>query len=169
MQTNQQIIFFSDGGETVRNLPQFLNPESEHWLDWFHLTMRLTVMSQMTKGIASETNRPQGFEEDEDIDIDPAAIEKSLERTKWFLWHGNVYRALVVIEDLECQLESIEEKSEKQKKLLKAVTEFGNYIDGNAALSPVFPGLIQSLDFLCQRTPLSIKLMACQLGILTSI
>src|SRR6266545_7291979 len=91
-------------------------------------TMRLTVMGQMAKGIATEIKRPEELEENEDVNVDPAAIEKSLERVKWFLWHGNVYRALEVIEDLDCRLESIEGRSEKQRKLLKAVKEFSNYI-----------------------------------------
>jgi hypothetical protein len=129
-------MFLTDGGETVRNLPQRLNPGSEHWLDWFHITMRLTVMGQMTKGIASETDRPQRIEEDEDANVEPAVIEKGLERTKWFLWHGNVYRALEVIEDLERQLESTEGSSEKQSKFLKAVKEFSNYIGANKAFIP---------------------------------
>jgi hypothetical protein len=139
MQANQQVAFFSDGGDTVRNLPQFLNPGSEHWLDWFHITMRLTVMGQMTKGLVSETNCPEELDEDEESKewkVDTAAIEKKLERVKWFLWHGNVYRALQVIEDLECELESLEESSEKQKKLLKAVTEFNHYISVNQSFIP---------------------------------
>jgi hypothetical protein len=49
--------FLSDGGETVRYLPRRLNPESERWLDWFHITMRLTMMGQMAKGIASEMRK----------------------------------------------------------------------------------------------------------------
>jgi hypothetical protein len=56
---NQLVTFLSDGGETVRNPPRYLNPESERLLDWFHITMRLTVMGQMTKWIALEINRPQ--------------------------------------------------------------------------------------------------------------
>jgi len=42
MQQNQQIEFLSDGGEDVRNVQLYLNPQAEHLLDWFHLTMRLT-------------------------------------------------------------------------------------------------------------------------------
>lgn len=30
MQANQQVTFFSDGGENVRRLPAYLNPEAEH-------------------------------------------------------------------------------------------------------------------------------------------
>ena len=43
MQPNQQVDFLSDGGEDVRNVQLYLNPQAEHLLDWFHLTMRLTV------------------------------------------------------------------------------------------------------------------------------
>jgi len=32
----------SDGGETVRRLQEYLHPCSEHVIDWFHVTMRLT-------------------------------------------------------------------------------------------------------------------------------
>jgi len=136
MQPNQQIEFFSDGGETVRNLPLYLNSEAEHYLDWFHITMRITVMGQMVKGIASETKQMKEPDRNQDERVDAADLEKSLERVKWFLWHGNVYRALEVIEDLDSQLESIEGSSEKQRKLLKAVREFGNYITANQSFIP---------------------------------
>ncbi len=43
---NQQLTFLSDGGDTVRDLQLYLNPQAEHLLDWFHVTMRLTVLQQ---------------------------------------------------------------------------------------------------------------------------
>ena len=54
LQENQQVVFLSDGGDTVRDLQAYLGPESEHLLDWFHVTMRLTVMGQLIKGMAVE-------------------------------------------------------------------------------------------------------------------
>ena len=39
MQQNQQVEFLSDGGEDVRNVQLYLNPQAEHLLDWFHLIM----------------------------------------------------------------------------------------------------------------------------------
>lgn len=36
MQMNQQVTFLSDGGDTVRDLQLYLNPQAEHVLDWFH-------------------------------------------------------------------------------------------------------------------------------------
>jgi hypothetical protein len=35
----------SDGGDTVRNLQLYLSPLAEHILDWFHITMRLQMVS----------------------------------------------------------------------------------------------------------------------------
>ena len=48
---------------------------------------------------------------------------KQLERIRWYLWHGNVFRTLQAIEDLAMDIEIIEE-SEAQRKLLKALCEF---------------------------------------------
>lgn len=76
MQENQQLLFLSDGGDIVRNLQVYLHPSSEHVLDWFHVTMRLTVMNQQTKGVA---------EEDAALG---AEIAQSLESVKHTLWHG---------------------------------------------------------------------------------
>jgi hypothetical protein len=43
MQMNQQLVFLSDGGERVRDLQEYLNPEAEHWLDWFHIVRQEAV------------------------------------------------------------------------------------------------------------------------------
>ena len=53
MQPNQQVTFLTDGGEDIRDLPRHLNPQAEHLLDWFHLTMRITVLTQLAKGLRS--------------------------------------------------------------------------------------------------------------------
>ena len=41
----------SDGGEDVRQVQEYLHPNSEHLIDWFHITMRLTVLQQQTKAL----------------------------------------------------------------------------------------------------------------------
>jgi hypothetical protein len=139
LQMNQRVEFLTDGGDTVRELPLYLCPESEHWLDWFHVTMRLTVMGQLTKGLALERVPvgPAGDAGEEEVGrLDVPALVKQLESLKWRLWHGNVYRALQIIEDLECDLDSPEERSERVKKLLKAVGEFHHYIEVNRSSIP---------------------------------
>ena len=91
MQDNQQVVFLTDGGEDVRDLPRYLNPQAEHYLDWFHITMRLTVLRQMTKSLPP---RPAGADDDDAPWIpDPGQADRDLERAKHFLWHGNTFRA----------------------------------------------------------------------------
>lgn len=58
-------------------------------------------------------------------------LEKSLESLKWNLWHGNVHRALQLIEELEWELDPFSEGSEKVRKMAKGVREFGGDIRGN--------------------------------------
>ena len=136
MQLNQQITFFSDGGDTVRNLQLYLNPEAEHLLDWFHVTMRLTVLKQIAKGL------PVTFVDDDDEDQlhelrEPAL--KIIESIKWYLWHGNTYEALQHLETLEMDLDAAaddENKDATTRKLLRAVEEFHTYIANNQTFIP---------------------------------
>jgi hypothetical protein len=125
MQMNQQVTFLTDGGEDVRDLPLYLNPQAEHLIDWFHITMRLTVMSQMTRGLRSRENLELAAE-----------VAEELARLKWLLWHGNVFRALQTVEDLQLDLDNTEYRSLEEQKLLKLVTEFGGYIRANGAWIP---------------------------------
>jgi hypothetical protein len=60
---------------------------------------------------------------------------KELERIKWFLWHGNVFRALETVEDLESDLEA-SELTAKGEKLFKKLEEFEVYIINNDRLIP---------------------------------
>jgi len=124
MQMNQSVTFFSDGGETVRELQGYLNPQAVHILDWFHLTMRLTVMRNMAKSLDSK----------EMPDI-AQQVDAQLERIKWFLWNGNVLRAQQTLEEVEADVDLLEGDAQA-RKFLKAMGEFDTYIANNAALIP---------------------------------
>lgn len=127
MQMNQQVTFLSDGDEKLRELQFYLNPNAEYLLDWFHITMRLTVMNQTAKGLNKK---------DTELDTD---LPKELERIKWYLWHGNVFRALqlltVLVDDLEMVIFDGNSRLEV-KKLFKMVREFESYILNNASYIP---------------------------------
>src|SRR5450759_4037468 len=58
MAPNRQVTFLTDGGEDIRDLPRMLNPQAEHLLDWFHITMRITVMTNMAKSLCSPPPDP---------------------------------------------------------------------------------------------------------------
>ena len=51
LQMNQDITFLSDGNDTLRALQLEMSPQATHILDWFHLTMKLTVLGQYGKGL----------------------------------------------------------------------------------------------------------------------
>jgi len=125
LQMNQAITFLSDGGDTMRELQLYLAPESEHILDWFHVTMRITMMQQLAKGIVKPADMPE-----------QRTVAAQLERIKWYLWHGNVFRVLQVIETLERALDDTEQPAEPVKKLAKAMQEFRRYIESNKAFIP---------------------------------
>lgn len=130
MQMNQQVVFLSDGGDDVRELQMYLNPEAEHYLDWFHVTMRLTVMGQYAKGLPEQADN---------VVENPALraeAEKRLESLKWYLWHGNVFQALEEIEDLRTLLDDGQDLTNSGKKLAKAIDEFLTYIQANEPFIP---------------------------------
>lgn len=132
MQENQQITFLSDGGDDVRNLPLYLSPEAEHFLDWFHITMRLTVLKQMARGV------PETIPIEEQAYPLREPVLKALERSKWFLWHGNVYQSLEALEGESDWVEgaAAETRNASVQKLSKTLEEFQTYIKGNAAFIP---------------------------------
>jgi hypothetical protein len=135
MAMNQQVTFLSDGGDDVRHVQQYLNPAAEYWLDWFHITMRITGMKQMAKGLAKATKPPAAT--GGELSAQPErSIEKELQSLKWNLWHGNVERALERIEEVQWDLEFRMEKSENQSKLLKQLREFDIYIRNNQDYIP---------------------------------
>jgi hypothetical protein len=127
----QRVTFLSDGGDNVRQLDAFLHPHSEHILDWFHIGMRVEQLSQTARGFSGTY----------ECGMTKETILKELERVKWFLWHGNLFRADESLTDLMFAVDgAMEEDSEAKrpahlvlKKLARALEEFGNYIDNNAS------------------------------------
>jgi hypothetical protein len=132
LQMNQQLTFLSDGGDTVRDLQLYLSPEAEHLLDWFHVSMRLTVLQQTAKGLPDKIR-----DDEEDYPLRDPVVQE-LERLKWFLWHGNVYKALQVVQSVEMDLDAAVATSRDHtaRKLLKAVEEFQTYIENNQGFIP---------------------------------
>ena len=126
MQENQEVLFLSDGGDTVRNLQAYLHPSSEHVLDWFHVTMRITVMRQQNKAIIEE-----------DTSLGTKA-QDMLERVKHFLWHGNVDAALERVDGLLCELDLRGSHSPAIAKLSRSITEFATYVRNNRNFIPNF-------------------------------
>jgi len=139
LQNNQDITFLTDGCDDVRDLPLYLSPKSEHIIDWFHITMKITVIKQMVKGMSFSPKS----------DIKRSEVEEALERIKWCVWHGNIFKALNKLEFLVSTLEDLTyegdideeelvQKSEdsKEYKLWKAIDELQRYLKVNSPSIP---------------------------------
>jgi hypothetical protein len=87
-------------------------------------SMKLTVLDQYAKGLVP-CDAVLGEE-----------VREKIARLKWSLWHGNLYKALYKIDDIESLLYNFEETYPKFKQLLKAVEEFRTYITNNRHLIP---------------------------------
>ena len=126
LQANQSVEFFTDGAPTLRSLTAYLNPESTHILDWFHLTMRITVLNQYALGL-TKVDQVRGKE-----------LQDELTSIKWHLWHGNSNRAIEKIDGLDAGLanhqvdRSISKKYDKLKPLARFITDFQTYVEQNA-------------------------------------
>jgi hypothetical protein len=110
----------ADGGEEVRSLTELVTPEAEHVLDWFHITMRLTVLGQYARGVAHYDEAEGG------------RLLASVERIKWLLWHGNQHRAGEEITFLEDDVDELEIDYPNLGKFARAAHEFAVYIAANA-------------------------------------
>jgi hypothetical protein len=123
-QMNQAITFLSDGDDTLRHLQVAMSPKATHLLDWHHLTMKLTVLSQYGKGLV----------QCEAVLGEP--IQDQIERLKWALWHGQVDKALGKIDALETSIAPFSESYPRFPRLVKALSALRTYIVNNRPLIP---------------------------------
>ena len=121
MQFNQAMEFLSDGATNLQELQKYLNPLSEHYLDWFHITMRITVLNQYLKGLAKvDSENAQQYQE-------------YLDKVKYHLWHGNRPKALMYLSWLD-DVYFLESEYEHLEGLKKHMDEFISYIKNNQHL-----------------------------------
>lgn len=123
---NREITFLTDGEDSVRKLAGYMSPCAEHVLDWFHITMRLTVLRQYAKGLV---NHHHDREEAEDID-------RELRRIKGYLWNGNHRAAMPCIDDLVTDLAWLETDYQNIKAFRKSLDEFHTYVVNNTRTIP---------------------------------
>lgn len=121
LQANQDVTFLTNDGEEVRALTERVTPASEPVRDWFHITMRLTVLSQYARGVAHHD------------EIQGAGLLKSIERMKWLLWHGNLIRAEKVIKLFEEDVDNLKVDYPNIRNFIRFARQFTVYIRSNAS------------------------------------
>ena len=94
--------------------------------------MRLTVLQQTAKGLPEQTR-----DAEQDYPL-RAPVLRDLERLKWVVWHGNVYKALQGVQAVEMDLDAAVATSghATARKLLKAVEEFHTDMENNKGFMP---------------------------------
>ena len=127
----QPTTFLSDGGETVRQAQGEFRQFGEPILDWFHVAMRMTQLSQAIKGLPADPSDEQ----------DPAKhVEECLRilrRAKAYLWHGSPHRALQTLEDLTWEIGT---ESDHANAMQDKLEEFMGYVTANLTLDPELCG-----------------------------
>src|SRR5262245_26984145 len=124
LQMNQDITLLSDGNDSLRQLQVEMSPKAMHILDWHHVTMKLTVLSQYGKGLV-QCEAVLG-----------AAIGEQIERLQWSLWHGQVDKALGKIDALESAMAPFSEIYARYAGLVKALSALRTDIVNNRHVIP---------------------------------
>jgi len=94
----------------------------EPTLDWFHVAMRMTQLTQLIKGLPTESLETK----DASIKVDEHL--RVLRRAKAYLWHGSPHRALLALEDLTWDIGTESARAEAVQDKLE---EFMNYVTAN--------------------------------------
>ena len=119
IQESDGVCFMSDGRESLKNLQTYINPNAKHILEWFHITMKITVLQQYIKGVTN-------------IDEKNGTIAtKLMDSIKWKLWHGKPLDALTKILKLSDLMATHAKSYSKYVPLIKHISEFYNYISNN--------------------------------------
>jgi len=119
LQMNQDIAFLSDGNDTLCAFQLEMSPQATHILDWFHLTMKLTVLEQYGKGLV-QCEAALGEE-----------IREKSTRPKWSLWHGQVDKALGQLDDLASAIAPCHGTYARGTQLGKALSALRTYSGHN--------------------------------------
>ena len=124
LSADRNITFLTDGADNVRNLAVDMSPYANHLLDWFHLTMHLTVLGRYPEGL--KHHNPKQADE----------IAGRLDKIKWCLWHGKTDKALRRIHALADDLEKIETGYPNMKRFIRKTGELHTYITNNQGSIP---------------------------------
>jgi hypothetical protein len=109
---NQGLTFLTDGSDNVRSFLNGISACAENYLGWFHITMRLTVLSQYTKDLA---------------------LHSRLDRIKGRLLHGDTAVALSRAWELAVDVAIPNSDYPGLRRFAKAAAAQVTYIDNNAA------------------------------------
>ena len=128
MQPNQQVTFLADGADDLAGWTDLQNENATYVLDWFHIAMRFTVLTNTMTGLQDDPT-------DDDLAGVADILRDDVERAKWHVWHGNIHRALQLLGDTSCGLLGCD-ANDSRVKTAKMLDELIVYVDRNQATIP---------------------------------
>ncbi len=99
LRQDQLVTFLTDGADDLAGFCEYMNCTVDYVLDWFHIAMRFTVLTNTTTGLCWTVNDELGVDQDwctNEVEL----ARQSIGRAKWFLWHGNHRRTQEVLDDV---------------------------------------------------------------------
>lgn len=136
LRQDQLVTFLTDGADDLAGFCEHMNHTAEYVLDWFHIAMRFTVISNTATSVTWTASLDDG-EEPETCGRLVDEMRVDIGRAKWFLWHGNHYRALQVLDDVAFTLDCCD-PTLMQAKARKLLGEFVGYIEHNQHRIPSY-------------------------------
>ena len=146
MQPNQQVTFLCDGADDLAGWTDLQNATAEYVLDWFHITMRFTVLASTMTGLHDQ------HDDTDDADADGAPVEvdepgsrvdiagelrREVGRAKWHVWHGNLHRALELLADVAGGIDACAD-NDARTKASRMLYELAGYLDRNHRIIPSY-------------------------------
>jgi hypothetical protein len=89
--SDHHLMVFTDGDSRLRDLQLSVLPKATHVLDWYHLTRRLTVLSNVVCSKEAAAQLPSR---------EHARLSEWVGSIKWRLWHGRPVTAIARLESL---------------------------------------------------------------------
>jgi len=93
--SSDNLMVFTDGDSRLRDLQLSVLPRATHVLDWYHLTRRLTVLSNVVCSKEAAAQLPSR---------EHARLSEWVDSIKWRLWHGRPVTAIARLESLLSRL-----------------------------------------------------------------
>ncbi len=97
------ITMISDGAEILKRVPRAMPKPTAHFIDWFHIAMKIQPMQQIADHVVRSRSAPS--------DALPAT-DRDIRAVKWRLWHGRVDHAIRYLERLLARLEDAQKEGE---------------------------------------------------------
>jgi hypothetical protein len=132
MKPGQCVRFMADGDDTLRTIQGELAPQATHRLDWFHITMRLTVLRQYIKGVVRQEKDDGTYGKESS----GHALQCAWTSTKWKLWHGKTDDALDRLSVLKQTVLRIMYTYSRAESFRSMVDDFRRYVVNNRAMMP---------------------------------